>query len=472
MFSNLFVLLSPYFALFLLSDLILLLFVFFLWRKWTVKRWQYQQLQVKYEALEQKGYEQNTQLEVLRTQIQQFESQIHLADKTIEALEQKLENILEHKQKLAVELARLQAEQAQKEQAFNEKLALLDESRERLKQEFSVLANQIFEDKQKSMSEQSKLLIGGMVDPMQKALDSFKQRIERVHKEDLEGRASMVEQLKQLSSMSAKMSDEAKNLTQALKGDAKLQGNWGELILEKLLESSGLREGVEFDREKSFTTEEGKRYRPDVILNLPDSKHIIIDSKVSLVAYEQAMNTASEDQKMSAIKSHLDSLKRHIHALAEKRYDHLTALNSPDFVLMFVPVEGAYLMAIEADPTIFENAFDQRVAVVTPTTLFTTLKTIEQLWRYERQSEHTRALIKRAADVHDKFVGFVTNFEKVGKQLETTRLTYEQTRKQMMSGPGNLVRQAEMLKTLAGKTKKEIPEHLLSEAEGEALESD
>lgn len=354
-------------------------------------------------------------------------------------------------------------------EASEQKLALLESAKQQLANEFKVLANQIFESKQASMSDHSKEIIGSLMQPMQTALEGFKTRVELVHKEDIEGRASLIQQLKQLQTLNNQMTDEAKNLTQALKGDAKLQGNWGELILEKLLESTGLREGVEFVREKQLTDSEGKRFRPDVILNLPDAKHIIIDSKVSLTAYEKAVNTDEQEAKIQAIKNHITSLRRHIEALSTKRYDHLEGINSADFVLMFIPVEGAYLLAIESDPGLFEKAFEQKIAVVTPTTLFTTLKTIEQLWRYERQSEHTVALIKRAADVHDKFVGFVETFEKVGKQLGTAQNSFDQAKKQMMAGSGNLVRQAEMLKELAGKTKKEIPTHLLEEAEGDKL---
>jgi len=346
-----------------------------------------------------------------------------------------------------------------------EKIAILESAKSQLSVEFKVLANQIFDQKQAQFTQNSQTTIEAVLKPMQGALDAFKSRVELVHKEDLEGRASLSEQLKQLHSLNSQMTEEAQNLTQALKGDSKTQGNWGELILERLLERSGLTEGVEFEREKSFTDENGKRLRPDVIINMPDQKHVVIDSKVSLVHYEQALNENDSIAKSAAIKAHLASLQKHIATLADKRYEHLDQLNAPDFVLMFVPVEGAYLMAIEADSRIFEDAFEKRVAVVTPTTLFTTLKTIEQLWRYERQSENTVKLIKRAAEVHDKFVGFVESFEKVGKQLQTAQTTYEQSRKQMISGQGNLVRQAEMLKDLAGKTKKEIPSHLLNEAE-------
>lgn len=352
-----------------------------------------------------------------------------------------------------------------------EKLALIESSKAQLANEFKVLSNQIFESKQVQFTQNTQATMDAILKPVQGSLEGFKERIEQVHKEDLEGRASLAEQLKQLQRLNHQMSEETQNLTQALKGDSKLQGNWGELILERLLERSGLTEGVEFDREKSFTDESGKRLRPDVILNLPDNKHVIIDSKVSLLHYEQSLNSGNESQRTAALKQHLQSLKKHIDALANKRYESLDLLNAPDFVLMFIPIEGAYLMAIEADASIFENAFEKRVAVVTPTTLFTSLKTIEQLWRYERQSENTLKLIKRAAEVHDKFVGFVESFEKVGKQLQTAQNTYETTRNQMLSGKGNLVRQAEMLKELAGKTKKELPSHLLEEAESDSKEN-
>ena len=352
-----------------------------------------------------------------------------------------------------------------------EKLALIESSKTQLTNEFKVLSNQIFESKQAQFTQNTQATMDAILKPVQGALEGFKERIEQVHKEDLEGRASLTEQLKQLQQLNLQMSEETQNLTQALKGDSKLQGNWGELILERLLERSGLTEGTEFDREKSFTDESGKRLRPDVILNLPDNKHIIIDSKVSLLHYEQSLNSGNESQRTAALKQHLQSLKKHIDALANKRYESLDLLNAPDFVLMFIPIEGAYLMAIEADASIFENAFEKRVAVVTPTTLFTSLKTIEQLWRYERQSENTLKLIKRAAEVHDKFVGFVESFEKVGKQLQTAQNTYETTRNQMLSGKGNLIRQAEMLKELAGKTKKELPGHLLEEADSDSKEN-
>ncbi len=403
-----------------------------------------------YSSLQEQETELNSQVKRYQSIIEQLNQQVTQLEKTKASLEKQLEN---------------------EQQNSAEKIEMLENAKLQMSAEFSNLANKIFEQKQQQFSQSSQATIEATLKPMQGVLNEFKQRVELVHKEDIEGRASLSEQLKQLQRLNSQMTEEAHNLTQALKGDNKTQGNWGELILERLLERSGLTEGIEFEREKSFTDNQGKRYRPDVIINMPDNKHVIIDSKVSLSDYEHALNAENGIDKVRATKAHLNSLKKHITALSEKRYDHIDQLNAPDFVLMFVPVEGAYLMAIESDSRVFEDAFERKIAVVTPTTLFTTLKTIEQLWRYERQSENTVKLIKRAAEVHDKFVGFIDTFEKVGSQFSTAHNSYKKARNQLIEGQGNLVRQAEMLKDLAGKTKKEIPAHLLEEAGGSKLES-
>ena len=366
--------------------------------------------------------------------------------------------------------ARLESDAESMKLRLTEHKESLNTVKEELKKEFKIISSDIFEHKQKQFSEASQQSIMSLLDPIQKTFKEFKHKIEATHLEDVASRAGLVEQLNQLQKLNQTISKETQNLTSALKGDNKLQGNWGEMILENLLTNSGLIEGQEYSREKSFDTDDGKRLRPDVIINLPDNKHVIIDSKVTLLDYERSLNATSAEEKKIAVKKHIQNLKKHIKSLADKRYDHLEKLNSADFILMFVPVEGAYLLAIEKEPSLFEQAFNQRIAVVTPTTLFTTLKTVEQLWRYERQSENTVKLIKRASEVHDKFVGFVESFEKVGKQLQTSMNTFEVAKKQMLSGSGNLVRQAEMLKELSGKTKKEIPPHLLKEAEGNKIE--
>lgn len=402
----------------------------------------------------------------------QLEKQLQLAHEQNLQNDLKLEKLQQKFNESQAELATLKTSLELNQTNYEEKLAFHKEAKQQLENEFKNLSTQIFEQKKQEFSQLNKDSVQSLLQPMQTSLDQFKQRIETTHKESIEGRATLQQQLKQLQELNSQMTEEAKNLTQALKGDSKTQGNWGELVLERLLERSGLREGIEFEREKSFQQKDGSRLRPDVVLNLPDNKHVIIDSKVSLKDYEAALNGDTSTEQTKALKNHLQSLRKHIDTLATKRYEHLELLNAPDFVLMFIPVEGAYLMAIEQEPGIFEDAFDKRVAVVTPTTLFTSLKTIEQLWRYERQSENTVKLVKRAAEVHDKFVGFVESFEKVGKQLDTLHGSYQQARTRLIQGNGNLVRQAEMLKELAGKTKKELPEHLLNEAQGAKLLSE
>ncbi|MPQ77089.1 DNA recombination protein RmuC [Hydrogenovibrio sp. JE_KL2] len=410
--------------------------------------------------------------QTLSSRYAQIEQVAMTAENSLSALQAKLEKMTEDEKDYVSQITRLETQQKSDRASFEEKLALLENAKQALTQEFKLLSTQIFEEKQAQINTQNKEALGAVLNPLQQSLTEFKNKIDQTHKADIEGRATLVEQLKQLKELNQTMSNEAKSLTQALKGDNKLQGNWGEMILEKMLESSGLRLGIEYEREKSLYSDDNKRLRPDVIVNLPDDKHIIIDSKVSLNAYESALNAEDDKTRAEQVKAHLVSLQKHIEALSTKRYDHIESLNAPDFVLMFIPIEGAYLMAIEQNPALFESAFEKNIAVVTPTTLFTTLKTIEQLWRYERRSENTSSLIKKAADVYDKFVGFVESFEKVGSQLENALSSYDQAKKRMMSGKGNLINQAQMLKDLAGKTKKDLPKHLVDEADSGLPELD
>ncbi|MES0372393.1 MAG: DNA recombination protein RmuC [Mariprofundaceae bacterium] len=357
-------------------------------------------------------------------------------------------------------IAELQVTISKDREAAAEKLALLEDAKKKLGTEFRLLANEIFEERGKEFSEQNKNSIDEVLKPMREQLGDFRKRVDEVHLNDSKDRASLKEHLAQLEKLNRQMSEDAVGLTQALKGDSKAQGNWGEMILERILETSGLREGEEFAREQSFTTEDGKRLRPDVVIYMPGDKQVIIDSKVSLTDYERAVSASDEAERKTALTAHLRSLKTHIQALSSKRYDHLPNVNSPDYVLMFVPIEGAYLMAIEEDSTVFESAFEQRVAVVTPSTLYATLKLIEQLWRYERQSENVVKLIDRASKLHDKMVDFVKAFEEVGSRLDQAQNAYGTALDRIKSGRGNVISQIATLGKLAGKTKKELPKHL------------
>ncbi len=378
--------------------------------------------------------------------------------------EQALEALRGELSEARSEVRALQTQLEGERKAAGEKLALLEEAKEKLSSEFRLLANQIFEEKGKALTEQSRSNLDAVLKPVREQLSDFRQKVEEVHVRDAEGRASLLKHLEQLEKLNRQMSEDALNLTQALKGESKAQGNWGEMILERILESSGLREGHEFVREDSTTLEDGKRLRPDVIVHMPGDKQVIIDSKVSLTDYERALSADDEGDRRHHIKAHVASLRAHIRALAEKRYDQLPGVHSPDYVLMFVPIEGAYMMAIEADQGIFEEAFDRRVAVVTPSTLYATLKLIEQLWRYERQSENVVKLIDRASKLHDKVVDFVRAFEEIGSRLEQARKAYDTAHGRMVSGPGNVIRQIDQLGRLAGKTRKELPQHLTESA--------
>lgn len=362
------------------------------------------------------------------------------------------------------EVSKLETRSIEERKSAVEKLQLLDDAKEKLGNEFKVLANQIFEEKGKSIDEKNRNSLDEVLKPMREQLGDFRKRVDEIHGNDSKDRASLREHLAQLKDLNQQMSADTLNLTQALKGESKAQGNWGEMILERILESTGLREGHEFLREDSIDIGEGKRHRPDVIVQMPGEKHIIIDSKVSLTDYERALSASESDERKKAIKAHVNSLKNHIRSLSDKRYDQLPNINSPDYVLMFVPIEGAYMMAIEADQGIFEAAFDKRVAVVTPSTLYATLKLIEQLWRYERQSENVVKLIDRASKLHDKMVTFVESFEDVGKRLGQAKESYDIALGRIKTGPGNVINQISTLGVLAGKTKKELPKHLLDDA--------
>ncbi len=366
---------------------------------------------------------------------------------------------------LNTSLTKLQTAHELMQQSNTEKLALLEEAKEKLALEFKSLANQIFEEKQSKMTEHNKATLDDIIKPMQKDISEFKQRMEQVHKEDIEARSALSQHLSQLKELNLQMSQDALNLTQALKGDSKAQGNWGEMILEKLLESSGLREGHEFEREQSFINDEGKRQRPDVIIRMPGDKQVIIDAKVSLTDYERAVSAQDTEAQKQHVRAHCKSIQTHIQTLANKRYDHLEGVHSPDYVLMFMPIEAAYLMAIEADSSIFEAAFDKRIAVVTPSTLYATLKLIEQLWRYERQSENVAKLMNRAGLLHDKVADFMKSFEDVGNRLTQAQSSYDKAFGQIKSGRGSVLSQIKTLGDLSGKAKKDIPEHLLHEAQ-------
>jgi len=399
----------------------------------------------------------NSRLQAAETRLAETRDELQHSKSISESLSRELSDC-------RATIRELETRIAEERKASAEKLALLDEAKNKLGNEFKLLANQIFEERGKAFSEQNKSGLDEILKPVREQLGEFRKRVDEVHVKDAEGRASLSRHLEQLEKLNRQMSEDAVGLTQALKGESKVQGNWGEMILQRILETSGLREGKEFAREQSFTDENGKRLRPDVVVYMPGDKQVIIDSKVSLTDYERVVSAPDEVLRKTALTAHLRSLKTHIQTLAAKRYDHLPNVHTPDYVLMFIPIEGAYLTAIEADAAIFESAFDQRVAVVTPSTLYATLRLIEQLWRYERQSENVVKLIDRAGKLHDKMASFVESFEEIGSRIDQAKTAYDKSLNRIKTGPGNVIGQIATLGKLAGKTQKELPKHLTEPA--------
>ena len=415
-------------------------------------------------SLQSELNEQQVVRAMLDERVTQLEKQLAAQESRLAEREQELARVNNSLLQHLSRISELETTLEKERESSEEKLALMEEAKQKLANEFKLLANQIFEEKGKAFSEQNRAGIDEILKPVREQLGEFRKRVDEVHLSDAKDRASLKEHLAQLEKLNRQMSEDAIGLTQALKGESKAQGNWGEMILERILETSGLREGREFVREQSFTDDEGRRLRPDVVIYMPGDKQVIIDAKVSLTDYERAVSAGNEAAKQAAVAAHLRSLKEHIKTLAGKRYDHLPGVNVPDYVLMFVPIEGAYLMAIEADQSIFEVAFEQRVAVVTPSTLYATLKLVEQLWRYERQSDDVLKLIDRAGKLHDKMAGFVESFLEIGDRLGQARQAYDTSLNRMSSGPGNVISQIDTLGRLAGKTKKELPRHLVEDA--------
>jgi DNA recombination protein RmuC len=352
--------------------------------------------------------------------------------------------------------------ETQKELEFlNEKFTHRQEELESLQKQFKVefenLAQKIFEEKSTKISEENQKNIKTLLDPLRERITDFSQKVEESNKQNLTFHETFRVQLRHMQEQSVEMKNETSNLIKALKGDNKLQGNWGELVLERILEKSGLRKDSEYSVQQSFTNEDGRRLMPDVILNLPNNKKIVIDSKVSLVHYEQLVN-ANEEEKEALSKLHLNSLQRHIKELSEKRYEDIYEIDSPDFVILFIPIEPAFAAALQQEPQLYLKAFERNIILVTPTTLLATLRTIDSMWNNERQHKNALEIAQRAGALHDKFVGFIEDLNKVGLRMNDAKKSYEDAMKKLHTGNGNMVSSILKLQNLGAKAKKELPE--------------
>ena len=360
--------------------------------------------------------------------------------------------------------AELQTRMHEQVKNAEEKLALLKDAESRLNNQFENLAGKIFDERNRQFTEHNKTSLDHIVKPLREQLGEFKQRIETVYDNENKDRSSLREEIISLRRDTAQMNQEALNLTRALKGDKKTQGNWGEMILETVLEKSGLRKGIEYETQGAFRDENHALFKPDVIVRLPEDKDIIIDSKVSLLAYERHCSTEDDAERIAALKQHTEAVRTHIKSLSSKDYSGLKGLRSLDFVLLFMPIEAAFIAAFQADERLFTDAFEHKIIVVTPTTLLATLRTIENIWRYERQNENARAIADKAGIVYDKIRGFVEDLDKLGKQLSTVHMTYDGVMNKLTQGHGNLIRQASSFVDLGVKVKKTIPKSMTEQA--------
>ncbi|WP_413113022.1 DNA recombination protein RmuC [Thaumasiovibrio sp. DFM-14] len=366
---------------------------------------------------------------------------------------------------LEADLREQEARHSEEHKAMQEKLHLLENAEQRMREQFEALANQLFEQKSRSVDEQNKLSLEGLLGPLKSQLEGFRKQVDDSFGREAQERHTLVHEINNLKKLNEQMAQEAINLTQALKGDNKAQGNWGEVVLAKVLESCGLREGYEFTTQTSLTSVDGKRYQPDVIVNLPQEKQVVVDAKMSLVAYERYYNADTFAEQELALSEHVASLRGHMRGLSKKDYQQLQGIRSLDYVLMFVPVEPAFQVAVAAEPALVSEAMEHNIMLVSPTTLMVALRTIANLWRYENQNQNAKQIADRAAKLYDKLRLFVDDMEQVGQSLDRATQGYRGAMNKLVVGRGNLIRQAEGFKALGVEVKRNISPQLVAESE-------
>jgi DNA recombination protein RmuC len=375
----------------------------------------------------------------LLSQIEQFKNQIHQIAK-----ENDFKNLWERNKEQKQEVEQLQ---------------------EKFTKEFENLANKILEEKTTKFTEQNKENLKNILTPLQDKIQLFEKKVEDTHKESIDYHAALRQQILGLREMNEQMSKETLNLTKALKGDSKMQGNWGELVLERVLEKSGLEKDREYFVQQSFVTEDGNRVFPDVVINLPDGKKMIVDSKVALTAYERYINEEDEDRKTNYLKEHVIAINRHVEQLGNKNYQDLYQMESPDFVLLFIPIESAFAIALNEDTSLYNKAFEKNIVIVTPSTLLATLRTIDSMWTNQKQQENALEIARQAGALYDKFEGFVADLIKIGKKMDEAKVEYQGAMNKLVDGKGNLITSVEKLKKMGAKAKKALPENIINRAQ-------
>ncbi|MFV0438050.1 MAG: DNA recombination protein RmuC [Desulfopila sp.] len=403
-----------------------------------------------------------------------YRSQAAAARRQLKQARIELSKSQQHLDTLQNELTRYKVREARlvtlmraERRSNGEKLALLEEAREKLRLQFATLAQEIFDNKSATFGRQSQERLETVLKPFHHQLDVLKGEIRQTFLSDTRERASLKKELQQLQDMNRQLGEEALNLTRALQGDKKLQGNWGELVLERVLEQTGLRRGTEFVTQPSLRDADNRLFKPDVVIHLPRGKDVIVDAKVSLVAWQRYCASEDDDQRQRALHELVTAIRNHIQGLGAKRYEELQGLKTLDFILMFMPIEAAFTAAATHDDRLLNEALGQKIVIVTPTTLLATLKTIENTWRYEHQNHNALEIARRAGALYDKFCGFVEDLDKIGKQLDLCRQTYSGAMNKLGRGRGNLVAQAQQLTELGVQVKKELSPVIAEQAEME-----
>ena len=395
----------------------------------------------------------------------QFQTERNQFEKSFAQLSSEKENLQKEKESLAIHLAKKENDFDYLLERNKEQKQEVEQLQEKFTKEFENLANKILEEKTVKFTEQNKENLKNILSPLQDRIQLFEKKVEDTHKESIDYHAALRQQILGLREMNEQMSKETINLTKALKGDSKMQGNWGELVLERVLEKSGLEKDREYFVQQSHTTEDGSRVFPDVIINLPDGKKMIIDSKVTLTAYERYINEENDNLKNQHLKEHVVAINRHVEQLGNKNYQDLYQMESPDFVLLFVPIESAFAIALNEDTTLYNKAFEKNIVIVTPSTLLATLRTIDSMWTNQKQQENAIEIARQAGAMYDKFEGFVSDLIKIGKKMDEAKLEYGAAMNKLSEGKGNLITSVEKLKKMGAKAKKSLPEAILKRAE-------
>ncbi len=393
----------------------------------------------------------------------QLEERVTYLQDDKEKLTEKLQAKEGENDQQAQRLAKAEVEFANLREKLTSQKQEMEDLQKKFTTEFENVAHKILKQNSLEFTQTNQKNISEILTPLREKIQLFEKKVEDTYEKGLKDQTDLKAELKRLHDLNLKISDEASNLTKALKGDVKKQGNWGEVILERILERSGLAEGREYEKQFSVVGENGSRLQPDIVIHLPEQKHIIVDSKVSLVAYERWVNATDDNERAKHIKDHLVSIKNHIKLLSDKHYQTAQGLNSPDFVLLFVPIESSFSVAIEADQDLFSYAWDNKVVIVSPSTLLATLRTIASIWQQENQTRNAIEIARQGGALYDKFVNFIGDLEKIGNNMEQMRKNYDLAMNKLNDGRGNLVRSAEKLRELGAKASKELPQKYLDE---------